>query len=134
MIFKKPKNNPNIWATFVRKFASKNFQKQPNLVTLNPTQLGNLLMPPSPLGFFGIFLVGSLNSGSSDCLLRRSRKFEVGSIVAAACSSGLQRDFGVENLKNKDSGCSTGGRAAAAATNISSGSKCYKTFWEEIQI
>ena len=31
--------SPNIWATFVRKFVVKNFQKSPNLVTLFSTLL-----------------------------------------------------------------------------------------------
>ena len=36
--FQKPqKLPPNIWAYIVRKFASKNFKKTPNLVTLTPT-------------------------------------------------------------------------------------------------
>ena len=31
---------PNIWATFVRKFITKNFLKQPNLVTLDWIKIG----------------------------------------------------------------------------------------------
>ena len=33
-IFKMAKKPPNIWATFERKFTTKNFQKSPNMVTL----------------------------------------------------------------------------------------------------
>ena len=33
-VFKMSQMPPNIWATFERKFATKNFQKSPNLVTL----------------------------------------------------------------------------------------------------
>ena len=33
--FVKAQNLPSIWATFVSKFATKNFQKSPNLVILN---------------------------------------------------------------------------------------------------
>ena len=34
IIFNSPKIYQNIWATFVSKFATKNFRKSPNLVTL----------------------------------------------------------------------------------------------------
>ena len=33
-VFKISKKSTYIWATFVRKFVTKNFQKSPNLVTL----------------------------------------------------------------------------------------------------
>ena len=36
-VFKQPKKSTYIWATFARKCISKNFQKSPNLVTLEPT-------------------------------------------------------------------------------------------------
>ena len=34
MFSKQPKKSANIWGTFVRKVPVKNFQKSPNLVTL----------------------------------------------------------------------------------------------------
>ena len=34
MLFKMPKQFPNIWATFIKKMVVKNFQKSLNLVTL----------------------------------------------------------------------------------------------------
>ena len=37
--FKKPKSQVRLWATFVRKFAAKNFKESPNLVTLSPCLL-----------------------------------------------------------------------------------------------
>ena len=39
MLFKKPEKSPYIWATFKRKFVTKNLQKSPNLVTLVVAQI-----------------------------------------------------------------------------------------------
>ena len=39
MFSKQPKNSTYIWATFVRKSITKNFQKSPNLVTLLSSQV-----------------------------------------------------------------------------------------------
>ena len=33
-----PQKWPNIWATFEREFVTKNFQKSPNLITLDQEQ------------------------------------------------------------------------------------------------
>ena len=42
MFSKQPKKSTYIWAAFVRKFVTKNFQKLPNLVTLVATDGQNL--------------------------------------------------------------------------------------------